>query len=96
MAVQRELYSVIVKPVYTEKTSNLQGKANTYAFQISEDANKGQVKAAVEAIFNVKVDSVRTMQGKGEQRRNRFGNYRTTGVRKAYVRLKDGYAIEMA
>ncbi len=95
MALAPEQYNVIVRPLLTEKSSNAQAD-NVYTFQIAPKVNKIQVRQAVESIWNVKVKAVRTMNCKGEERRNRFGRFKTKTKRKAYVTLKEGYSIEIA
>lgn len=87
-------FSVVKKPLLTEKTANQQVHG-VYCFEVAEKANKIQIKAAVEAIWNVRVAGVRTVNAKGEQRRDRNGYYQTASVRKAYVKLRPGYEIEV-
>ena len=58
--------------------------------------NRSEIKEAVEAIWNVKVETVRTLGVKGENRRNKYGTFKTAGYRKAFVRLKSGFEIELA
>jgi large subunit ribosomal protein L23 len=94
MAVDGKHYEVVRRPVLTEKT-NQHLMVNTYCFEIAPHANKLEVKAAVEAIWGVKVHDVRTVTTHGEERRNRVGRFETKGGRKAYVRLKQGYEIEI-
>lgn len=94
MPVAPQHYTVIKRPVVTEKSTG-QMVNSVYAFEVAREANKHQIKSAIEAIWNVKVASVRTLNNKGEQRRNRFGAYHTPETRKAYVKLKEGYAIEL-
>jgi large subunit ribosomal protein L23 len=72
---------VIVKPVVSEKSYALLD-ANTYTFIVHPDANKTEIKEAVQAIFSVRVTSVNTLHRKGKRKRTR----RTFGVRKATKR----------
>lgn len=95
MAIDAKHFEVVRKPILTEKTANQQA-GSVYCFEIAGCANKIQVRTAVEAIWNVKVATVRTVNTKGEQKRNRFGTFQTTGLKKAYVKLKPGYEIEIA
>lgn len=85
---------IIYAPVITEKTSALAGE-NVYVFKVSKDANKIQIKQAIEETFNVKVLSVNTLNTKPKKKR--VGRY--TGTRKTYkkaiVKLADGSSIEM-
>ena len=94
MAIAEQHFSVIKKPRVTEKTMQ-QMAEGVYVFEVNKTANKLEIKAAIEAIWNVKVASVRTVKTKGENRRNKFGKFKTQSSRKAYISLKDGYAIEL-
>jgi len=87
------LYEVIQKPVVTEKGVTKKDSERTLCFQVHADANKTQVKAAVEKLFKVKVDEVRTATFEGKlRRRGRFSGYRTDW-KKAYVKLKAGEKV---
>ena len=83
-------YQIIRRPVITEKGLGIKETQATLVFQVAPKATKTEIKEAVQAIFKVKVDSVRTsnFQGK-ERRRGRFAGYRPDW-KKAYVRLKAG------
>jgi large subunit ribosomal protein L23 len=84
------LYTVIRRPVITEKGMTVKETQNTLVFEVAEKATKIEVKQAVETLFKVKVAAVRTaiVEGK-ERRRGKFTGYRPDW-KKAYVRLKDG------
>jgi large subunit ribosomal protein L23 len=94
--VPKELhpYSVIVRPLVTEK-STLLAALNKYAFEVMPHANKIQIKAAVEVAFEVRVRDVNTSNVHGKVRR--FGARRTKGRawKKAIVTLQEGYKIEL-
>lgn len=94
MAIDAKHFHVVRKPLLTEKTV-AQQLGGVYAFEVADGASKLQIRDAVEAIWNVKVASVRTSSLKGEERRNRHGAFTTSGYRKAYVKLKSGYEIEI-
>ncbi len=84
------LYDVIRKPLVTEKGVTKKEAERTLCFEVAPGANKTQIKAAVEAIFKVKVEEVRTANTVGKmRRRGRFTGYRPDW-KKAYVRLKAG------
>jgi large subunit ribosomal protein L23 len=86
-------YDVILGPIITEKGVEKKDTERTLAFKVSVNANKTQVKAAVERLFKVKVDEVRTANFDGKlRRRGRFANYRSDW-KKAYVKLKDGEKV---
>ena len=84
------LYTVIRRPVITEKGMNVKETQNTLVFEVAEKATKTEVKQAVETLFKVKVSAVRTaiVEGK-ERKRGKFTGYRPDW-KKAYVRLKEG------
>ena len=86
----KSAYQIIRKPVITEKGLAIKEHQNTLVFQVAPKATKTEIKQAVEVIFKVKVDSVRTALYPGkERRRGKFAGYRPDG-KKAYVRLKAG------
>ena len=86
----KSAYQIIRRPVITEKGLAIKEHENTLVFQVAKEATKTEIKEAVQAIFKVKVDSVRTANFPGkERRRGRFAGYRPDW-KKAYVRLKSG------
>ena len=89
------IYSVIRAPRISEKTARLQEVSNQYVFEVAKTATKADVKAAVEKIFDVKVESVNVgnVKGKSKAFRNRMG--RRGDWRKAYVKLADGQSIDV-
>jgi large subunit ribosomal protein L23 len=87
------LYEVIRRPLVTEKGVMKKDTERTLCFEVNSDANKTQVKAAVEKLFKVKVDEVRTATFEGKlRRRGRFSGYRSDW-KKAYVKLKAGEKV---
>ena len=86
---------VIKAPIITEKSADLAQNKNTITFSVACDANKTQIKQAVEKIFNVKVESVNTINVKPKKKR--VGRYvgKTNKVKKAIVKLKEGSSIEL-
>ena len=86
---------VIKAPIITEKSADLVQNQNTITFSVACDANKTQIKQAVEKIFNVKVESVNTINVKPKKKR--VGRYvgKTNKVKKAIVKLKEGSSIEL-
>ena len=89
------LYEVIRAPRVSEKTARLQEVSNQYVFEVATTATKADVKAAIEQIFDVKVESVNVVNVKGKSKafRNRMG--RRGDWRKAYVKLADGQSIDV-
>ncbi len=86
----KSAYQIIRKPVITEKGLGIKETQQTLVFEVAHKATKTEIKEAVQAIFKVKVDSVRTATFAGkERRRGKFAGYRPDW-KKAYVRLKAG------
>ena len=84
---------MIRRPLVTEKGHDMKDNDRTLCFEVAQDANKTQVKAAVEKLFKVKVAEVRTANFDGKmRRRGQFMGYRPEW-KKAYVRLKDGQKV---
>ena len=84
------LHSVVFRPIVTEKGVGKKEAENTLCFEVSPEANKVQIKAAVEKLFKVKVSAVRTIINEGKlRRRGRFSGYRSDW-KKAYVKLRAG------
>ena len=93
---QDRLMQIILAPVISEKSTFIADKNNHVAFRVAQDANKHEIKAAVELMFKVEVESVKVANVRGKEKR--FG--RTVGRRnhwkKAYVCLKPGQEINFA
>jgi len=88
------VYEVLRRPILTEK-SDYQREATKYVFQVDDGANKHQIKAAVEKIFDVKVESVNTMRMKPKRRRlGRRYVTTTQGWKRAVVTLAPGDRIQ--
>lgn len=87
-------YQVIIRPLITEKNTTLM-EMNKYSFEVDRMANKPQIKAAIEAIFNVSVTSVRTINVRGKKRRRgrEFGYQ--SDWKKAIVTLAEGDRIDL-
>ena len=86
----KSAYQIIRKPIITEKGLGVKETEATLVFQVASKATKTEIKEAVQSIFKVKVDSVRTANFVGkERRRGKFTGYRPDW-KKAYVRLKAG------
>ncbi len=86
-------YDVIRRPIITEKAVAKKESERTLCLEVSPNANKSQIRTAVETIFKVKVDEVRTVNLKGKlRRRGRFSGYRSDW-KKAYVKVKAGQKL---
>ena len=93
-SARKEHYRIVRKPRVTEKALKEVERAHAYAFEVAPDANKIEIRKAVEALFNVKVESVRTMNMIGKYKRTGRWFGRRPNWKKAVVVLKAGYAIE--
>jgi large subunit ribosomal protein L23 len=89
------LIGVIRAPHVSEKSARLQEVANQFVFEVAPDATKHEVKAAVEAMFKVKVDSVSVVNVRGKNKTFRGRGGSRGGWRKAYVRLGEGQSIDL-
>jgi large subunit ribosomal protein L23 len=87
-------YDVIVAPHITEK-STLVSEQNAVVFKVANDATKPQIKAAVEALWNVKVSGVNTVVQKGKTKRWKGQPYTRSDFKKAIVTLADGQSIDV-
>jgi large subunit ribosomal protein L23 len=88
------LYKVLRRPLITEKNSALQAQGK-YAFKVAEEANKEQIKQAVEKAFKVTVTGVNVMTVAGKRRRMRGREVMSPSWKKALVTLKPGDKIEL-
>ena len=89
-------YDIIKSPLITEKGKMTLGPQNKYLFEVSNGANKIQIKKAVEEIYKVKVESVNTLISSGKRKRVRYAEGRTPDWKKAVVTLKEGSKIDLA
>jgi len=90
---KEKLLTLIYSPYITEKASSL-GTMNQVVFKVDISASKLEIKKAVEDLFDVKVDNVTTSIQKGKSKRNRFGIYKRSDYKKAFVSLKEGSEIQ--
>ncbi|CAN1558556.1 RplW Ribosomal protein L23 [Sphingomonadaceae bacterium] len=93
-AIDIRHYDVIVAPHITEKATLL-SENNAVVFKVAADATKPQIKAAVEALFDVKVKGVNTLVQKGKTKRWRGKPYVRSDVKKAVVTLAEGQSIDV-
>ena len=94
MSSKEKLMGVLLAPHVSEKSALAAEKANQCVFRVRRDATKPDIKAAVELMFEVKVDSVQVVNAPGKAKR--FGNRagRRSDFKKAYVRLAAGQTID--
>ncbi len=88
------LMQVILAPIVTEKATFVADKNQQIALRVATDATKPEIKAAVELLFKVEVETVQVLNQKGKEKR--FGRFmgRRKNVRKAYVTLKPGQELD--
>jgi large subunit ribosomal protein L23 len=90
-----DIRNIIKKPIVTEKSSLLKEKDNKYTFMVDADANKFQIKQAIEFLFNVKVESIHTANYKGKLKKvGAHAGYKSDW-KKAIVKLQQGQEIQM-
>ena len=87
-------FDVVVRPIITEKTT-LIGEHNQLVFEVAKAASKPEIKAAVEALFNVKVTNVNTLVQKGKSKSWRGRPYQRSDFKKAIVTLAEGQSIDV-
>jgi len=95
MTMDLKHYDVIVSPVITEK-STLVSEHNQVVFNVARTASKPEIKAAVEALFSVKVSAVNTLVRKGKLKRFKGRLGQQKDVKKAIITLAEGEAIDIA
>ena len=88
--MNKDAYQIIIRPVITEKSTMIKEKNREVCFEVAMDANKTEIKKAVELLFKVKVDRVRTQIKVGKERRMGRNVGMTKNWKKAFVRLKEG------
>ncbi|MDD2866997.1 50S ribosomal protein L23 [Neomegalonema sp.] len=94
MSVKPEHYDILRRPIVTEK-STMASEHNAVVFEVAIDANKPQIKEAVEALFKVEVAKVNTLVTKGKKKLFRGRPGRRSDVKKAIVTLREGHAIDV-
>ena len=88
------LYQILLSPRVTEKTTHVGEDSNQYVFHVVNDANKAEVKGAVELLFDVSVEAVRMVNVKGKTKSFRMRPGKRSDWKKAYVRVQEGQVID--
>ncbi len=91
----RDPREIVIRPVVTERSTELGEDQNAYTFIVSKDANKIEIRAAVERLFGVKVAGVRTLNYRGKWRRVGRSLGRRPSYKKAIVKLTEGERIDV-
>jgi large subunit ribosomal protein L23 len=90
----RIIYDVIKRPLFTEKGMNIKERENKILIEVNPDANKHEIKKAVEEIFKVKVEKVATINQRGKMRRFGRSIGRRSDIKKAIITLKKGEKLD--
>jgi large subunit ribosomal protein L23 len=93
--MSRSAREILIRPLMTEKSMRQKEEQNTVAFRVRPDANKVEIRVAVETVFNVKVASVRTASFEGKLKRMGRSEGRRADWKKAIVTLAPGHKIEL-
>ena len=93
---QERIFQILKTPHISEKSAVLGNNANQAVFQVATDAQKAEIKAAVEQLFDVKVANVRTANMKGKTKRQGLRRGKRSDWKKAYVSLEQGHEIDLA
>ena len=91
---EERLLKVLLAPHVSEKTTMAAEASNTVVFKVAKDSNKAEIKAAVEKLFEVEVEGVRTVNVKGKTKRHGQSFGKRSDWKKAYVVLKEGQDID--
>ena len=91
---KEKLYTLIKSPIITEQTAQLGESLKQVVFKVDISANKKEIKKAVENLFNVEVIKVTTSVVKGKTKRNRFGLYKKSDYKKAFVSISEESEIQ--
>jgi large subunit ribosomal protein L23 len=93
---ESRLAQVLVEPIVSEKATSVAEKHNQVLFKVLRDATKPEIKAAVELMFKVEVDAVRTINQRGKEKRFGKSIGRRDHIKKAYVSLKKGHELNFS
>lgn len=86
---------ILIRPILSEKSDRGREKNSVYLFHVYKKANKIQIERAIESLFNVKVESVRTVIRKGKSKRIGVVKGSFPDRKRAYITLKDGYKLDI-
>ncbi|MFA5605988.1 MAG: 50S ribosomal protein L23 [Leucobacter sp.] len=90
MSLNKSAHDVIIRPIVSEKSYGLIDTNGQYTFEVAPSADKTEIKLAIEQVFGVKVEKVRTLNRKGKTRRTKFGMGKRKDTKRAIVTLKSG------
>jgi large subunit ribosomal protein L23 len=92
---KERLYKILLSPRVTEKSARVGDEGNQYVFHVVKDANKAEIKGAVEMLFDVNVTSLQVVNVKGKTKSFKFRSGKRNDWKKAYVRLQEGQHIDL-
>ena len=92
--INKDPRDVIIRPIVSEKSYSLID-TGYYTFEVDPRSNKTEIKFAIEKIFGVKVAAVKTLNRQGKTRRTRFGTGKRKDTKRAIIKLKDGFSIDI-
>lgn len=93
--MQRNHTDILRRPIVTEKNMARVETRRTYTFEVLADANKIEIRNAVEKVFSVKVERVHTVTVKGKMKRRGYSEYNTGSWKKAIITLREGSKIDL-
>ena len=93
---EQRIFQILRAPHISEKAAIVGDATNQHVFKVATDANKEEIKTAVEQLFNVKVSKVRTVNVKGKSKRHGIRMGKRSDWKKAYVSLEQGHEIDLA
>ena len=93
--MKNDIYGILIRPLITEKGTHQSQTRNAYSFEVAAEANKAQIRQAVEKIYNVRVVEVRTANRKGKPRRSGYKWGTTSHWKKAFVVLHADDRIDL-
>jgi large subunit ribosomal protein L23 len=93
---EERLYQILVAPIVSEKSTIAAEQSSQYVFSVLPDATRVEVRAAIEKVFDVEVESVKILNVKGKIKRFSGSVGRRNNWKKAYIRLKSGSDIDFA
>jgi large subunit ribosomal protein L23 len=93
--IREALYNVVRRPHVSEKTARASAESNQYVFEVARDANKADIRQAIEALFDVSVRDVTVVNHKAKRKSFRGRAGARSAWKKAYVRLADGQSIDL-
>jgi large subunit ribosomal protein L23 len=92
---KERIYKVLLAPRVTEKSARVGEQGNQYVFRVASDASKSDIRAAVEELFEVSVESVRVAVVKGKSKSFKTRPGKRSDWKKAYVRVQEGQVIDL-